>query len=139
MYVDTSVAVKLYLSEPDSEACETIVAGNTLVSSRLLFCEFRSAILGKISRGKLPAEFGPKVWQTFQDDVAANKIRFVALNDMLVQDAADLLRELYPKVTLRTLDALHLATYLNSESGPLFTKDGRMLQAAAHLGLPLAS
>jgi len=115
-----------------------IVAGNTLVSSRLLFCEFRSAILGKISRGKLPAESGPKVWQAFQDDVAANKIRFVALNDILVKDAADLLRELHPKVTLRTLDALHLATYLSTESGPLFTKDGRMLQAAVHLGLTLA-
>jgi len=48
------------------------------------------------------------------------------------------LDELHPNVPLRTLDALHLATYLSVETGPLFTKDIRMRQAAARLGLSLA-
>jgi len=46
--------------------------------------------------------------------------------------------ELHPGVPLRTLDAIHLATYLDVEAGPLFTRDPRMLQAAAFMGLPLA-
>src|ERR1035438_5955174 len=56
MYIDTSAVVKLYVEEPDSEACEAIVVGTTLVSSRLLYCEFRSALLGKVSRGVISAE-----------------------------------------------------------------------------------
>jgi|CZKI01.1.fsa_nt_gi predicted nucleic acid-binding protein len=138
MYIDTSAVVKLYVEEPDSEACEAIVVGTTLVSSRLLYCEFRSALLGKVSRGVISAELMAEVWQEFEKDIAALKIRFVSLNDLLVQDAADLLSELHPSVPLRTLDALHLATYLSIETGPLFSKDLRMLQAAARLGLPLA-
>jgi uncharacterized protein len=138
VYIDTSVAVKLYLTEPDSESCEATVAGKTLVSSRLLYCEFRSALLGKISRGKLSAESGHMVWQAFENDVASSTIHFVSLTDLIVRDAADLLRELHPNLALRTLDALHLATYLSVETGTLFTKDIRMLQAATQLGLSLA-
>lgn len=138
MYIDTSAMVKLYVEEPDSDSCEATVLGMTLVSSRLLYCELSSALLSKVSRGMISAEFRLEVWQEFEKDIAARKIRFVSLNDMLIQDATDLLSELYPNVSLRTLDAIHLATYLSIETGPLFTKDLRMLQAAAHLGLPLA-
>jgi predicted nucleic acid-binding protein len=138
MYIDTSVMVKLYTEEPDSESCEATVVGTTLVSSRLLYCEFYSALLGKEARGMISAEVRAEVWQEFEKDIAGHKIRFVSLNDMLVQDAADLLSELHPHVSIRTLDALHLATYLSIETGPLFTKDLRMLQAAVHLALPLA-
>jgi predicted nucleic acid-binding protein len=139
MYVDTSVLVKLYIREPDSEACEATVAGTTLVSSRLLYCEFRSALLGKVSRGIISSELRAEVWQEFEKDIAEHKIRFASLNDILLQDAADLLSDLHPNAPLRTLDALHLATYLNIEAGPFFTKDLRLLQAAVQLGLPLAS
>jgi predicted nucleic acid-binding protein len=139
MYIDTSAILKLYVDEPDSEACEAIVVGMTLVSSRLLYCEFRSVLVGKVSRGIIPAELGTEVWQEFGKDIAAHRIRFVSLSDLLVQEAADLLSDLHPAVPLRTLDALHLATYLSIEAGPLFTKDLRMRQAAVQLGLPLAN
>jgi predicted nucleic acid-binding protein len=138
MYIDTSALVKLYVNEPDSESCEAIAVGKTLVSSRLLFCEFSSALLGKVSRGIISAEFRAEVWREFERDIASRKILLVTLDDPLVQDATDLLRELHPRVPLRTLDALHLATYLSIETGPLFTKDLRMRQAAEYMGLPLA-
>lgn len=138
MYIDTSVLVKLYVEEPDSEACEAIVAGAPLVSSRLLRCEFRSALLSKVSRGIISAELMAEVWREFENSVATREIHLVSLDDMVVQDAADLLDELGPTVPLRTLDALHLATCLSLEAGSLFTKDVRMRQAAVQLGLPLA-
>jgi uncharacterized protein len=138
MYIDTSVVIKLYIEEPDSEACESTAAGKTLVSSQLLYCEFRSALLGKVSRGIISSDLGVEVWQAFENDIAARKIRLVSLNDFLVRDATGLLGELLPDVRLRTLDALHLATFLSIEAGPLFTKDLRMLKAAGQLGLALA-
>ena len=138
MYVDTSAVVKLFVAEPDSEACEAIVSGTTLVSSRLLYCEFRSAIFAKVSRGAIGAGSAAEIWEEFEDRIAVRSIQFLALDDLVVRDAAGLLAELHPNVQLRTLDALHLATFLGADVGPLFTKDARMLRAAALLGLPLA-
>ena len=45
--------------------------------------------------------------------------------------------EVHPHVPLRTLDAIHLATYLSVITGPLFTKDARMRDAARLLEIPL--
>lgn len=138
MYIDTSALVKLYVREPDSEACEATVAGASLASSRLLYCEFRSALLVKVSRGALSAEVMAETLRAFETDIVAHRIQFIPLSDLLVKDAADLILDLHPTVPLRTLDALHLATYLSAHTGPLFTKDLRMLHAAERLGLPLA-
>ncbi len=60
------------------------------------------------------------------------------MDDTLFIEAAKLLGEIHPFVALRTLDALHLVTYMSVDAGPLFTKDRRMIQAAAHMGLPVA-
>ena len=103
MYIDASVAVKLYVEEPDSEACEAIVAGTTLVSSQLLYCEFRSALFGKVGRKAISAESKIEIWREFENDIAAHKIRFISLNDLLVQDAADLLSDLHPDGTCARL------------------------------------
>jgi len=138
MYVDTSVVVKLYIQEPDSESCEAIVAGTTLISSRLLYCEFCAALLGKRSRGIISPEVCDELWQEFRKHIASHRIHLVSLNDMLIRDATALLSELPPDVPLGTLDALHLATLISIETVPLFTKDIRMLRAARHLELPLA-
>lgn len=138
IYVDTSVMVKLYIEEPDSGSCEDTVSGNTLVSSRLLYCEFQSAISRKASRGIISSELRSEIWNAFETHIATGKIHLLPLTDLLIRDAAELLRELHPEVPLRTLDALHLSTYMSAETGPLFTKDIRMLQAAGRLGLALA-
>ena len=54
MYIDTSVAVKLFTREPDSDACESTVGGFTLVSSELTYCELRSALRSKKRDGLIP-------------------------------------------------------------------------------------
>jgi|SRR5580692_9041396 predicted nucleic acid-binding protein len=138
MYIDTSVLVKLYVREPDSEACRDTVADSSLVSSRLLYCEFRSALLGKESRKIISPESRDEAWQRFESDISDRAIRFISLDDLVIQEAQELLDVLHPRVSLRTLDAIHLATCLGLEAGPLFTKDHRMLKAATLLGLPLA-
>ena len=138
MYLGTSVVVKLYTNERDSGECEALVVGNILVSSSLLLCEFRSAMLRKISLGLISRDLGAEVWQAFNTDIDALKVNLIPMSDFLVRDAAELMDHLFPKVPLRTLDALHLATYLSVEAGPFFTKDARLCQAAMHLGVALA-
>jgi predicted nucleic acid-binding protein len=60
------------------------------------------------------------------------------LSGETVRDAVEIMQQVHPGVPLRTLDALHLATYQNVIAGPLFSKDRRMLDAARLLGFPLA-
>jgi hypothetical protein len=47
--------------------------------------------------------------------------------------------DVYPHVLLRTLDAIHLATYLSTIAGPLYTDDRRMRDAALFLEIPLVA
>jgi uncharacterized protein len=138
VYIDTSVAVKLYVDEPDSSDCEETVRSSPLVSSRLLYCEFRSAIVGKVARGAISDSLHAEIWAQFQSDIDGQRITLISIDDVLVSDASSLLAELGPDIPLRTLDALHLATCLCVEAGPLFTKDSRMRQAAVRLGMPVA-
>lgn len=139
MYIDTSVAVKLYVNEPDSRDCEAVVRGASVASSYLLYGEFRSALHGKVQRGAISPEVCADVWRQFQNEVESKSLTLISIDDTLVEDAAELIAELPPRFPLRTLDALHLATCLRVEAGPLFSKDTRMLRAAATLGIPVVN
>jgi predicted nucleic acid-binding protein len=139
MYIDTSAAVKLYTREPDSETCEAVVLGAVLVSSELLYCEFRSALFAKEQSRMISARARAIVWEAFERSLEERRVHLVPLDGAVVRDAAGVLAELHPAVRLRTLDALHLATFLRIEAGPLFTRDRRMRQAAQLLNLPLAN
>ncbi|HVU23943.1 MAG TPA: type II toxin-antitoxin system VapC family toxin [Opitutus sp.] len=138
MYLDTSVLVKLYVNEPDSVACDGVARGHTLVSSELAYGEMLSALLANERAGHLGADERALAWNRFIEDHEAARIYLVPLNGVLVQEAADLMEEVHPQVPLRTLDAIHLATFLSVDAGPLFTRDRRMLEAARRLNLPLA-
>jgi len=138
MYLDTSVLLKLYVNEPDSFECDSVAQGETLVSSELAYGEVLSALLAKERTKQLKPAERTAVWERFLDDNAEGKIYFVPLNGIVVREAAELMEEVHPDVPLRTLDAIHLATFLSVDAGPLFTKDKRMLDAAKRLNVPLA-
>ena len=55
-----------------------------------------------------------------------------------MREAAEMIARVHPQVPLRTLDAIHLATFGGLEVGPLFTGDRRMIDAARLLAFPLA-
>jgi uncharacterized protein len=138
MYIDTSALVRLYVEEPDSETCEAITSGATLVSSQLLRCEFRSAILGKERRGVISGDLRADILGEFERDIESRSIVLIPLDDVVVHNATEILSEVYPQVSLRTLDALHLATYLSIDAGRLLTRDKRMREAARRLQVSLA-
>ena len=79
-----------------------------------------------------------RVWQLFEQHLLDDVIELVALDGHVVREAAEVMAKVHPHVPLRTLDAIHLATYLGIEAGTLFTKDKRMIEAARRLELPLA-
>lgn len=138
MYIDTCIAVKLYTREPDSEECQQIAAGHRLVSSELLYTEMWSALLVKERAGVLTPAWRQRVWQVFEQHLLDDVIELVALDGHVVREAAEVMARVHPHVPLRTLDALHLATYGGVEAGVLFTRDKRMRDAARRLEFPLA-
>ena len=138
MYLDTSVVVKLYTREADSQACEEVVEGHKVVSSELLYAELWSALQAKERAGVLSAAKRETVWDLFEVHLLEDEITLVDLDGMVVRDAAEIMAKVHPQVPLRTLDALHLATFASIESGPLFSLDKRMVDAARLLGFTLA-
>ena len=134
MYLDTSVLVKRYVAEPDSEHVDEVIVGYTLVSSELALGEVWSALLAK-ERGKQLSEAQrTAAWQAFLGDVEEGVLRLIPLDGVMIREANAMMLRVHPKVPLRTLDAIHLATFGAVITGPIFTKDKRMLAAAKLLG-----
>ena len=139
MYLDTSVAVAIYAREADSDKFEGIVAGGGgFFSSELLLGEITRALLAKEKNKNISPALREAIQTKFQEHVTDGTVQLIALNGLVMREATDLMRLVYPGVLLRTLDAIHLATYLSVDAGPLFTRDRRMLEAANKLGIPLA-
>jgi predicted nucleic acid-binding protein len=139
MYLDTSVVVKLYTREADSSACERILEGHRLVSSELLYAELWSALLAKERAGVLTSDRRLMAWELFESHLIDEFIALLPLDGLIVRDAAEIMAKVHPAVPLRTLDALHLATFGGIESGPIFTRDKRMMNAARELGFPFVA
>jgi predicted nucleic acid-binding protein len=137
MYLDTSVVVKLYTREPDSAACEKLVEGHRIVSSELLYTELWSALLAKERSGALTPEQRLRVWQLFEIHLVDETVELMRLDGAIVREAAEIMAVVHPRVLLRTLDAIHLATFAGVEAGPLFSRDKRMVEAARMLALPV--
>lgn len=134
MYLDTSVLVKRYVAEPDSDRVDEVVVGFTLVSSELALGELWSALLGKERNKALTPALREAAWKAFLDDIDGGVLRLIPLDGVMLRDANEIMLRVHPDVPLRTLDAIHLATFGSVVTGPIFTKDKRMLAAAKLLG-----
>jgi predicted nucleic acid-binding protein len=137
MYLDSSVLVKLYVAEEDSATCSAKVSGSALASSQLAYGEVWAALLAKERNKEIDAETRQRAWQTFLDDIESEVLTLFPLDFVVVKEANEVMLEVHPHVPLRTLDAIHVATFQGVAAGPLFTADKRMKSAARFLELPV--
>jgi uncharacterized protein len=135
MYLDTSVLVKRYVAEPDSDQVDEVVVGFTLVSSELALGEIWSALLAKERNKALTPAAREAAWKAFLDDIDEGVLRLIPLDGVMIREANEAMLRVHPHVPLRTLDAIHLATYGSVITGPIFSKDKRINAAAKLLGL----
>jgi predicted nucleic acid-binding protein len=125
LYLDASALVKLVISEPESAPLQRFIRGDrSLASSEIARVELYRAVRRDPSVSVSGA------------DLVLSALRLVKLDEPLSRAAA----ELEPP-TLRTLDAIHVASAL--QLGPdleaLVTYDMRMADAARRAGLAVAS
>ena len=137
MYLDSSVLVKLYVAEVDSLACSETVSGSALASSELAYGEVWAALLAKERNKEIDAETRMRAWQTFLGDIREKVLTLFPLDFVMIREANDVMLEVHPHIPLRTLDAIHVATFRNVAAGQLFTNDKRMKAAAKFLELPI--
>jgi len=124
-YVDASALVKLVVQETESGAIRTYLGGHeTVASSRVAIVEVRRAA----ARHPLPAS-APL-------DAVLDAVVVVELDEGICAAASDL-----KPVTLRTLDAIHLASALElgEDLAAFVAYDTRLVEAARQLGLPVVS
>lgn len=127
IYLDTSAFVKLVWSEPDSDALARYLAqraGMPLVSSALLTLETHRAVLRE-DPAALP-----------RADLLLTRVGRIGVTASLVESASRL-----PDRSLRSLDAIHLATALalRDELHAILTYDKRLAAVAEAYHLPVDS
>lgn len=137
MYLDSAIIVKLLVREHDSELFDADLSGQVLDSSELCLTEVCSALLSKERAGGISARERQNAMLRFEELVRDEVLRLFPLEARVLKRAAAILQACHPKVALRSLDALHVASCDLHQCDVLCTTDLRMRSAAAQLGLKL--
>ncbi len=137
MYLDSCIIVKLVSREPDSEAYHGIVAGQPVVTSELAVAEVRSALLAKERAGRISRQDRLTGWRLFQEKVRDQEFHLLPLNRQVIERAGAVIDQCHPKVPLRTLDAIHVATAELYGGEQMCSSDQRVCAAADFIGLSL--
>lgn len=122
-YIDSSAAMKLLVPEKESKALQKFVAstGATFVSSALIDVEITRNINRFYPKGS-------KATQAFLDTI---------LKIDITRDIVSSASLLLPQSRLRSLDAIHFATYkkLSDAFSGMVTYDAVLVNACQQLGL----
>jgi predicted nucleic acid-binding protein len=111
-FLDSSALVKRYHQESGSSAVEGLFNGpdNRFFISRLALVEIHSSFARLVREGILSeSDFG-KLISRLDDDIATGVLSVAALSSQRLEEASNLLKTHGLTNTVRTLDAIHLAT-----------------------------
>jgi predicted nucleic acid-binding protein len=136
MYLDTAIIIKLLVREADSGWFNRELAGQGFETSELAITEVHSALLAKERAGHISTRERESAGEKFSAMVEDELIKIFPLNRTVLERANAILRACHPKIPLRTLDALHVATCDLHRSGTLATTDGRMRAACEQFAIP---
>lgn len=137
MYLDSGIIVKLLVREADSEYFNSTLSGQALDSSELCLAEVYSALLAKEASGHISKSARQDAWRKFEELVEDEILRLFPLNRKVLDRAAGILYACHPKIRLRTLDALHVASCLLNNCDTLCATDHRMREAGAQMAVRL--
>lgn len=137
MYLDTAILVKLLVREPDSDWFDTALRGQHFETSELALAEVRSALLAKERAGHLTSRERVRAAEKFGAMTDEDLVRLLPLNRMVLQRACAIQQACHPRIPLRTLDALHVATCDIHRCSTLSTTDTRMRAACEQLAIGL--
>ncbi len=127
IFLDTSVLLKLYLPEPNSQQYELLIdqGDGVIFLSTLTRIEFASAALKKVRVGALAS--ADAQWAISHFALDAAKYQWIPLTAGLLANAERLIHR-HMQAGLRTLDAIQLAAALEVqyEADLFLTADTRL-------------
>ena len=137
MYLDTAIIIKLLVREPDSKWFDRALAGQRFETSELAIAEVRSALLAKERAGHITPAERVAAGERFLGMIEDELMKLHPLNRSVLERASAIQLACHPKIPLRTLDALHVATCDLHRGGTLATTDGRMRSACQQFAIAL--
>lgn len=137
MYLDSCILVKLLVRETDSEFYGQLTDGQPVASSMLAYTEVWAALVAKERKQHITPELRQQAWRRFEQLYREDIFDLVSISDAIVRRANWIIGRVHPQVSLRSLDAIHLATADQLQDWPLVTADARMHAAALHMGYPV--
>jgi predicted nucleic acid-binding protein len=137
-YWDTSVLLKLFVKEDDSELFAALIeeAGEVIYTSELARLELLRALWGKRLDGVIVPGAEKTLMLRFESEVEMKRIILVPAGTDVRREFETVLRVCYARrrpIRVRTLDALHLASALASRAKQIVCTDARMREAAGAL------
>jgi predicted nucleic acid-binding protein len=137
MYLDSAIIVKLLVREDDSDWFNRELAGHSFETSELALAEVRSALLAKERAGSITSRERISAAEKFVSMVEDELVKLFPLNRAVLERAIGMQSACHPKIPLRTLDALHVATCDLNKCGTLSTTDNRMRSACEQFAIAL--
>jgi predicted nucleic acid-binding protein len=137
MYLDSAIIVKLLVREADSAWFNRKLSGHSFETSELVLTEVCAALLAKERAGDITARERVAATENFFLMIESESIRLLPLNRTVLERARAIQLACHPRVPLRTLDALHVATCDLHHSGTMSATDGRIRAACVQFAIAL--
>ena len=137
MYLDSAIIVKVLVLEADSAWFNRRLSGQSFESSELALTEVCSALLAKERAEDITLRERITATKDFFSMIESDLIRLFPLNRTVLERARAIQLACHPRIPLRTLDALHVATCDLHHCGKMSATDARMRAACEQFAIAL--
>lgn len=136
MYFDTCYIAKFYFNEPESPRVRALVRkANVIYSSLWALAEFHAVLHRRLREGASSPSEARELAVRFSEHAEAGLWNLVPVTEALLRRTGALMVSAPRDIFIRTADAVHLTTALETGRHDVWTNDRHMLAAAAHFGL----
>ena len=136
VYADTSFFVSMYVADRHSATADKLfISRPRLWFTPLHSAEWVHAITQQVFRGAMSAADAQRVSDEFEADCSAGLWVEAAMPEQVFEVCSDLARRHGPRLGVRTLDSLHVASALLLKAERFWTFDERQAKLAKAEGL----
>ena len=138
VYADSSFLVSLYITDRHSPVSrQSILSAPGLWLTPLHDAEWAHAVAQHVFRRRFSAAEANQLYRQLEQDKSAGIWLESGLPDKAFDLCADLGRRLGPKLGVRTLDTLHVASAVELKAQHFWTFDDRQARLAKAVGLKI--
>ncbi|MDH7577609.1 MAG: type II toxin-antitoxin system VapC family toxin [Bacillota bacterium] len=137
IFFDTSALIKFFHEEPGTEKVTDLInnPGNNIFVSDLARLEFISALYRRYRNNEIDEQSLNEAISGFDEEYSSFHVE--PLGNMVLQEAENLIKNYGKTYGLRTLDAIHLATFIlikENDDWLFVASDDHLIDTAKALG-----